>query len=195
MMSDPVFTTGEVAKYTGVNFRTVIRWIERGELSGYKLPGRGDHRVTLSALLSFMADHQMPMPSEFTQHHKKVLVVDDDAAMANSFVRFLKQDGWLTQVALDGFEAGLALGQWQPSLMILDLKMPQMDGLKVLQLTRTNFTPAQLKILVVSAQGMDKLQSAIDMGADDILEKPIEKEPFMKVIRHWFGREDEFRSV
>jgi len=195
MMSDPVFTTGEVAKYTGVNFRTVIRWIERGDLAGYKLPGRGDHRVTLPALLAFMAQHQIPVPSEFTQRHKRVLVVDDDVAMAHSFTRCLKQDGWSTRVALDGFEAGLALGQWQPSLMILDLKMPKMDGLKVLQLTRVNFTSAQLKILVVSAQGMDKLNTALDMGADDILEKPMEKEPFMKVVRDWFGREDEYRSV
>ena len=43
VVSEPVYTTGEIAKFVGVNFRTVIRWIERGQLDGYKLPGRGDH--------------------------------------------------------------------------------------------------------------------------------------------------------
>jgi len=185
-MSDPVFTTGEVAKYTGVNFRTVIRWIERGELTGYKLPGRGDHRVTLSALLEFMHAHQMPVPGEFVNHQKRVLVVDDDLAMANSMARFLKPEGWETQVALDGFEAGLALGQFHPGLMILDLKMPYMDGFKVLQLTRKKFNLQQLRILVVSAQGEDELNKALKMGADGVLEKPFVKEQFLDVINQWY---------
>lgn len=182
MMSDPVFTTGEVAKYTGVNFRTVIRWIERGELVGYKLPGRGDHRVPLAALLVFMQAHHMPVPSEFIKRQKRVLVVDDDPAMANAMVRLLKLDGWDTQVALDGFEAGLALGQCHPSLMILDLKMPYMDGFKVLQLTRNKFALQSLRILVVSAQGENELNKALTMGADAVLEKPFIKEQFLAVI-------------
>ncbi len=40
-----VLTTGEAARICGVNFRTVLRWIDRGLLPAYKLPGRGDRRV------------------------------------------------------------------------------------------------------------------------------------------------------
>jgi len=188
-LSEAVFTTGDVARHTGVNFRTVIRWIERGELQGYKLPGRGDHRVTLSALLEFMHIHNIPIPEEFLPKQKKALVVDDDPAMAKSLVRLLKRHGWQTQVALDGFEAGLALGQFQPSLMTLDLKMPYMDGFKVLQLTRDKFSLESLRILVVSAQGTEDLNKALFNGADGVLEKPFENEQFLKVIHGWFREE------
>jgi excisionase family DNA binding protein len=46
-------TTGEAAKYCGVNFRTVIRWIERGHLDAYKLPGRGDNRIPVDTFVDY----------------------------------------------------------------------------------------------------------------------------------------------
>ncbi|MDO6805884.1 helix-turn-helix domain-containing protein, partial [Wenyingzhuangia sp. 1_MG-2023] len=55
-----VLTTGEVAKYCGVNFRTVIRWIERGHLEAYKLPGRGDNRVPVAGFVRFLQSNEMP---------------------------------------------------------------------------------------------------------------------------------------
>jgi two-component system, cell cycle sensor histidine kinase and response regulator CckA len=61
-----VFTTGETAKWCGVNFRTVLRWIERGQLNAYRLPGkRGDFRITSDSLLTFLHENQMPIPDEF----------------------------------------------------------------------------------------------------------------------------------
>jgi len=137
----------------------------------------------------------MPVPSEITQSHKRALLVEGDLATAHNFSPLLKQDGWSTAVVSDGFEAGLPLGQWQPSLLILDLKIPKLDGLKVLQLTRVNYTLAQLKIQLMWTQGVDELQTALDMEADDLLEKNMEKEPFMKAVRRWFGRGNEHRSV
>ena len=116
-----------------------------------------------------------------------MLVVDDDPAMANSMVRPLKQGGWVTQVALDGFEAGQALGQFRPGLMILDLKMPYMNGFKVLQLARKKFNLQQLRILVASVQGEDDLNKALKKGADGVLEKPFIKEHFPDVINQWLG--------
>ncbi len=113
----------------------------------------------------------MPVPSEITQSHKRALLVEGDVAMAHNFSPLLKQDGWSAAVVSNGFEAGLALGQWQPSLLILDLKIPKLDGLKVLQLTRVNYTLAQLKIQLMWTQGVDELQTALDMEADDLLEK------------------------
>lgn len=186
-MSDKMFTTGEVAKFTGVNFRTVIRWIERGELAGYKLPGRGDHRVTLESLLAFLKLHEIPIPEKLQcldsdLEANKVLVVDDDIAMVNAISRVLRRAGWQVEVAHDGFEAGIKLNDFKPSLMILDLKMPFLDGFKVLELTRQIYSKEKMMIVVISAGSGETLTSALNLGADAVLEKPFNNEQLMQVI-------------
>jgi excisionase family DNA binding protein len=57
-------TTGEIAHYCGVNFRTVIRWIKRGYLNAFQLPGRGDNRVEVGDFLAFLERHNIPIPEE-----------------------------------------------------------------------------------------------------------------------------------
>ncbi|MFT5594301.1 MAG: excisionase family DNA binding protein [Oceanicoccus sp.] len=179
---EPTYTSGEVARLTGVNFRTVIRWIERGELEGYKLPGRGDHRVQHSALLDFMKKNDIPVPKEWLVSKSKVLVVDDDMAMANAIARVFKRLGWEVKEAHDGFEAGMLLAEFKPSIMTLDLKMPYMDGFKVLSLTRDKYKMKGLKIIVISAQSIDELEKALSMGANYILEKPFDNENLKRMI-------------
>ena len=63
-MKKRVLTTGEVADYCGVNFRTVIRWIKRGQLDAYQLPGRGDNRIEVDDFIDFLITHKMPVPDE-----------------------------------------------------------------------------------------------------------------------------------
>lgn len=186
-MIEKAYTTGEVAKFTGVNFRTVIRWIERGELEGYKLPGRGDHRVTLTHLLAFIERHGMPVPEELKPQVKRALVVDDDQPMAMAIARLLRTHGWEVELAFDGFEAGMKLVESGPSLMVLDLRMPYMDGFHVLKLTRNKLEYANLKILVVSAQGTDDLAKALALGANGVLEKPFKNQQLIEHVEQWFS--------
>ena len=187
-MANKVFTTGEVAKYTGVNFRTVIRWIDRGELAGYKLPGRGDHRVTLENLLSFLKDNEIPVPSELQATGNKVLIVDDDEAMAKAIKRVLKRNGWQVETTNNGFEAGMKLSEFQPNLLILDLKMPHVDGFKVLALTRKKYSSKELKIIIISAEPECQLQLALEQGADDTLSKPFDNDQLLSVISSIFNQ-------
>ena len=60
-------TTTEVADYCGVHFRTVIRWINKGILIGFKLPGRGDNRVLVQDLANFMITNEIPIPDELLE--------------------------------------------------------------------------------------------------------------------------------
>lgn len=185
-MSEPIYTTGDVAKFTGVNFRTVIRWIDRGELSGYKLPGRGDHRVMKSSLVRFMKTNGMPIPLELSGLEHKALVVDDDVPMANAIARVLKRAGWQVEIANDGFEAGMQLMSFQPTLLTLDLRMPSMDGLTVLALTRSKPEFEDLKILVISAQEQSDLNKALEGGANQVLAKPFENDELLGIVGKWF---------
>ena len=71
-MIKEILTTGEVGKYCHVNFRTVIRWVERGMIESYKLPGRGDNRIHTSDLVKFLQENNMPIHQDLLP--SKVLI-------------------------------------------------------------------------------------------------------------------------
>lgn len=167
-------TTGEIAQHCGVNLRTVIRWIEKGHLKAFKLPGRGNNRVRLVDFLSFVDQHGIPLPPALNHYSGRVLVVDDDAAMANSIARTLRAAGFETRTAPDGFRAGDALRSFLPAAMTLDLKMPGLDGFQVLEHVRGDPELARIKVLVVSSLPETRLQAAVAAGADGALAKPFD---------------------
>lgn len=177
-----VLTTGEAAKYCGVNFRTVIRWIERGKLKAYKLPGRGDHRIQIEDFVDFLRENQMPVPSELEGLNRSVLVIEDQPEMASAIRRVLMRHGFEVEVARDGFSAGTILARMKPSLVTLDLKMPGMDGYEVLSFIRNNEEHARAKVLVISAETRAGLDRALDMGASDVLPKPFENDELLAKV-------------
>ncbi|MCV6615891.1 MAG: response regulator [Cellvibrionaceae bacterium] len=189
MEKPQVLTTGEAAKYCGVNFRTVIRWIERGRLEAYKLPGRGDHRIRVEDFLNFLETNAMPVPDELrpADAEPKVLVVEDQLEMASAMRRVLRRGGYEVEVAADGFAAGLMLAQYHPTLITLDIKMPGMDGYEVLKLMRDQPKYKNVRVLVVSAETPDGMQKALEFGADDILSKPFDNQDLLDKVSALLG--------
>lgn len=181
-----VLTTGEAAKYCGVNFRTVIRWIERGKLKAYKLPGRGDHRIQVEDFVAFLQSNAMPVPDELGSQKRSVLVIEDQPEMASAIRRVLIRQGFEVQVAHDGFSAGTLLASMKPGLVTLDLKMPGMDGYEVLRFIRSHEEHSQTRVLVISAETSAGLERAVALGASDILPKPFENEELLNRVEALF---------
>ena len=177
-----VLTTGEAAKYCGVNFRTIIRWIERGKLKAYKLPGRGDHRIQRQDLVAFLHENQMPVPADLQDTKRLVLVVEDQPEMASAIRRVLRQAGYEVEVAHDGFVAGSMLERLRPRVITLDLKMPGLDGYQVLRHIRSHPELIQSRVLVISAETQAGLDRALQEGADDVLVKPFVNEELLVKI-------------
>lgn len=175
-------TTTEAARMCGVSFRTVIRWVERGELQAYRLPGRGDYRVPASELRRFMRTHGVPEPDEMPGLPKRILVVDDEPAMARAIKRVLTREGFETAIASDGFLAGSMLYTFKPQLMTLDIRMPGIDGFGVLRFLREHPPPFPLRVLVVSGDSEDRLRQALDQGAQGVLAKPFANEELLDAV-------------
>lgn len=174
MLNKETLTTGEAAKWCGVSFRTVLRWIERGELAAYKLPGRGDARIKIADFVEFLNRHQMPVPDELRSGGKpRILVVDDEPEVTRLMERALTGEGYEVACVHDGFSAGAKLATFEPHLITLDLKMPGLGGLQVIQLIRGLEVARHARILVISGMSRQDLERAIQAGADDALEKPI----------------------
>lgn len=177
-----VLTTGEAAEICGVNFRTVMRWIDRGLLQAYRLPGRGDRRVLREELQRFMLENGIPDRSISNALPRRVLIADDEIAMAHAIERVLRGAHFETAIAANGFEAGAMLPMFKPGVMTLDLRMPGMDGLDVLRFLQKTELGAPLKVLVLSADTETRLQAALELGAHGILRKPFSNDELVAAI-------------
>lgn len=178
------YTTGEIARYCGVEFRSVMRWIELGELRAHHLPQRREHRIKLEDFLDFLARHELPIPAELQQiaDAPRVLIVEDEPHMARAIERVLHRAGFDTRCAHDGFRAGGLLGSWRPEVVTLDLRIPGLSGLDVLTLLRNTPGHESTRILVLSAQPDRELHHALRLGADRVLAKPFENQQLVSVI-------------
>ena len=157
-------TTGEISKHCNVNYRTVIRWIEKGLIKGYKHPGRGDNRVLLKDFIEFLRKYDMPIPQEYTQgKNNKVLVIDEELSVGKSIQRILNDSGYDTSIATNGFHASYKLLNEKPSFITLDLSMPDVDSYQIIDFIRATKEVENAKIIVISALGNRCLNNAIKM--------------------------------
>jgi DNA-binding response OmpR family regulator len=101
----------------------------------------------------------------------RILVVEDDAPLASFVKKGLEAEHYAVDVAPDGEEAQLRVGETNYDLMILDLNLPKLDGLSVLRAVRPK--KPDLPVLVLTARNKveDRVLS-LDSGADDCLLKP-----------------------
>ena len=175
-------TTGEVANFVGVNFQTVLRWIQKGHIKAHKLPGRGDHRVTIPDFLAFLADFDLPVPEEFRTISDCVLVVEDEPLISKLIKVTLESANYSVITASSGFEAGSLLHKYLPSLITLDLKMPGLDGMSILKFIRSNEKYNDVKVLLISAHLELDEQKYLDYGANGILKKPFKNEALLTQV-------------
>ena len=111
----------------------------------------------------------------------QVLVVDDEAQIRRFLRISLEANGYRVDETNNGLEAIARAAQIRPDLIILDLGLPDMDGLEVLKRLR-EWTKTPVIILSVRDANKDKI-SALDAGADDYLSKPFSVEELMARIR------------
>ena len=110
-----------------------------------------------------------------------MLVVDDEESIRRAVGRALASRGFLVEVAVDGGEALGAVRRFDPDLVVLDLNLPDVDGLSVCRQIRAgNSVP--ILVLSVREDETDKV-AALDLGADDYLTKPFGIDELMARVR------------
>jgi len=112
----------------------------------------------------------------------QILLVEDDLLLADGLKYALKHDGIIVNHVSKGKEAIHVISDFPPDIVILDLGLPDMDGLDVLAQLRKN--KVTIPILVLTARGCveDKV-SGLDAGADDYLAKPFDMTELLARIR------------
>ena len=104
-------------------------------------------------------------------HPPLVLVVEDQDGLAEAIALNLRRDGHRADVARDGLQALYAIRQHPPDLIILDLGLPRIDGMTVLQRIRSE--GVQCPVLILTARGAPEDRvDGLQAGADDYVVKP-----------------------
>ena len=101
-----------------------------------------------------------------------ILVVEDDTSVRNLITTTLKAHGYRYQTAANGQTAILEASSYNPDIVLLDLGLPDMDGVEIIRKIRSW---SNMPIIVISARSEDNDKIvALDAGADDYLTKPLD---------------------
>jgi diguanylate cyclase (GGDEF)-like protein/PAS domain S-box-containing protein len=118
-----------------------------------------------------------------------LLVVDDNEANRDLLCRRLARKGYTTTAAAGGYEAMELLGQCKFDLVLLDIMMPDLDGITVLTLLRQQYSASALPIIMVTAKSDSAdIVGALELGANDYVTKPLDFPVVLARIRTQLGR-------
>ncbi len=122
---------------------------------------------------------------------QRVLIADDDPDIVEMLQYNLKQEGYEVKTASNGKEAIEKALSFQPHLILMDIMMPQMDGIEASRIIKETPEIAETYIMFLTARSEEYSEiAAFDIGADDYIVKPIKPRALMSRIASVFRREN-----
>jgi len=181
-------TTGEAATHCQVSLPALRRWIRDGRLRAFQTPGK-HARIEVGEFRRFLKEYGMPpYPRAEAVGPPRVLVVEDEPDVLDILTRLLAAHPRrpTIETAVDGYEALIKVGIFKPSLLILDVVMPKLDGLEVCRRLRANPETRDIRILAVTGR-MDMVQSVIAAGAATCITKPFDFDSVDRELDRFLG--------
>ena len=117
-----------------------------------------------------------------------VMLIEDEANIAEAIRFILSRDGWKVSVETDGLQAMVAVAQGQPDLLILDLMLPGKSGLEILTELRADPGTAALPVLMLTAKGQGRDREAAERaGVSAFMTKPFDNSEMRATVRALLG--------
>jgi excisionase family DNA binding protein len=177
LRSERLLTSHEVGALLQVNPSSVKKWVNEGRIAAFRTPG-GHRRIRVADLIDFLHRHAMPIPPELVGvSRRRLLIVDDDLITLRALERRLKPLRERVQVALtqNGIDALVMVGSFKPDLIVLDVYMPELDGLEVCRRLKLNAETQHIGVIVNSAHLTRAIEeNAIAAGALRCILKPMD---------------------
>lgn len=162
-------SVGQVAEVCRVSKKTVLNWIYDGGLKAFTTYG-GHYRVWPANVKKFLDTTGMDIPFDFVDDRTtNILIIDDDVDYTKMLSSAIKAEMPTVEINStdDGYEGLLMIGEIKPQLVILDVRMPKVDGLQVLELLKSRKTDHHMKVLVVSAYLDEKTKKQLRTSVAD----------------------------
>ena len=118
------------------------------------------------------------------QSQKRILIIEDDVGFRNLLRIQLSLAGYIPEAVEDGAEAGKALLERPPDLVLSDLGIPYLNGFELLSLVRSNDKTASIPVILLSGRSDDdSVSKAMKLGAAEFLVKPVKLEALLNSIQ------------
>ncbi len=119
---------------------------------------------------------------------KRILVVDDEVDLVDVLATHLEHDGFEVLKALDGKEGYEKAQTHKPDVVILDLRMPRMDGFQVCRLIKFDDFLKNIKVIILTAHNSESDRKTCEtVGADAFLGKPYDYPHLLKTVQDLVG--------
>lgn len=163
-------TPHEVATLLMVSPITVRQWAQKGLLAAQTTAG-GHRRFAIETVAAFARERGIDLPGITA----RLLIVDDNRQFNNFLADLFTTEvpGLPIHQAFDGFEAGRAVQQHNPSVMLLDVMMPGVDGLEVCRSLKNDPATKDIRVIAMTGHHSPELErKMLAAGADVLLKKP-----------------------
>lgn len=174
-------TPNEVAELLMVSPVTVRQWAQKGWIRAITTAG-GHRRFLRQDVEQFARERGMELASDGPP---RVLVVDDNRSFARYLADLLASQPHPinTETAHDGFDAGRKVLQFSPDIVLLDLKMPGMDGFSVCRQLKEDDATKQIRIIAMTGYYTpDNETRILRAGAEACLAKPFDKNVLLNAM-------------
>ena len=168
-LSKTVFEVADVARFCEADVATIYTWVKKGEISHFKTPG-GRFRFKREAVLDFLRRYHFPIPTEIAEGRARVISIDDDPAWLTQVKRALDRS-FDVATYKDPYDGLLAIGEERPDAVVMDLKMPALDGMHCIHRIRASENLQHTRIVVFSAYESEQ-KACIEAGATAFVLKP-----------------------
>ena len=132
---------------------------------------------------------ECPLPSEAKMNGKKILIVDDEPDMIELIKMRLVANGYKVVDAKDGLEGLEKASKEEPDLILLDIKMAQMDGYSMLRGLRQDEKMKSIPVIILTSY--EKMKDIFEMeGISDYIMKPFDNQDFLSRVAKALKREE-----
>lgn len=178
-MAEDLMTSRELAVYLKIDLRTLYRYIKEGQISGVKVGGLW--RFPRSGIDAWLhgesgVKQQPPTPP------KQILVVDDNPHVVVIITDILREAGYNVQGARTGEEALAMLREISYDLLIVDLKLPKMDGLTLISQAQDLYTGKVKCIVLTAYASKESAIEAVNLGVRKFVEKPFSVSQLLSTV-------------
>lgn len=125
---------------------------------------------------------------------RRAMVVDDDKALLDLLVEILVEDGFITAGFQTGKAALNALSQQRFEILVVDVGLPDMNGMQICQAARERYGDDVIIFIITADQQRERLMTALEVGADDFIGKPFHIEELLARIEVKLRRRMDLRD-
>ncbi len=181
-MNKTILTTYDVASICQVSINTVVNWIKDGSLRAHKTKG-GHRRILKNDFDLFLKENNMPLSLK-----KKILIIEDDQSIRAGLEELFKSNGFEVATAENGFYGGMQLEKNRPSVVILDIIMPGLDGFWICECIRRHEYLHNTKIIILTGYpSIENIKRAKEAGANRVVAKPVDNTMILGLSNELLG--------